>query len=151
MTGTSSRSGKTAIEFAKTVAKSRGVEVLGWNDDPGKEFVTLSGAGDRLQTFQEEMKAEGWYIWQADPENEGHFLDIALYPPPAESPLKERSDVVVDDAENSALPAGLVFHYSGLTGYFLRALGVFSILPVMIVWKIGGRWDGRRRQRSCCR
>jgi hypothetical protein len=138
MTATSSRSGKVAIAFAKAVAKSHGVEVLGWNDDPGKEFVFLSGAGEKLQAYQEEMKSEGWYIWPPEPENEGFFLDIALYPPPAKSTDGKTPDVVVDDEDNSALPAGMDFHYAGLAAYPIRNIVVYSILPVTFLWV--SRW-----------
>jgi hypothetical protein len=38
------RSGKARIEHVRRLAKEHGVELLGWNDKPGKEFVTLMGA-----------------------------------------------------------------------------------------------------------
>jgi hypothetical protein len=131
-------SGKAAIEDAKCVAKAHGVEIAAWNDKVGKEFASLTGSGDKLLAFQNEMKARGWYIWPQEPAMEGVMLDVALYPPPPDAGTTSDSGIVVDDEDTMAMPAGRDFHYTGLSPatVFWNAI-CWSAIPVIVVW---GKW-----------
>jgi hypothetical protein len=136
-------SGKNAIEFARQMAKSHSVEVLGWNDTPGKEYVFLSGDGDRLQAFQNSMHDAGWYIWPPDPGEEGFFLGVSLYPPTSD-PKKNSSPGISEDTRDLAdVPTGAEFRYSGANSTLVNNVVVLSIFPILFIWAnktIGHGW-----------
>src|ERR1041384_6241793 len=124
--------GKERIESAKKLAKAHGVEVLGWNDKAGKEFISLSGDGDRLEAVQKELEKAGWLAWPVDEGAEGCFMDFGMYPPPADLP-KNQSGITADDTPEESIAIGSDYKYRGPDGLFLHNVLAFGV-PLLLIW-----------------
>jgi len=136
------QTGKACIEDAKRRAKAYGVEVLGWNDEPGREFVSLQADGDKLQLLRREMEQSGWHAWPMPEEYEGCFMDLATYPPPAE-PVEEKTTVAYDGPEIPVSTA-TSFRFSGPSRLFLNQLIFLCLVPLAFIWinkNVSALWD----------
>jgi hypothetical protein len=115
------------IKVVKVLAKECRVDVLDWNDKPGKEFVSFNGDGDMLELLRKEMEADGWYMWPVDEGQEGFFMDFGLQPPPRDYKPPQIS------APEISLPStpyvGTDYRYNGLPdGVFWYALS--AAIPI---------------------
>jgi len=119
--------GKERIKSAKKLAKVHGVAVLGWNDRPGKEFISFNGDGDKLRALQEEMEKAGWHAWPVDEGQQGHFMDFGMYPAPADLPTNQ-DDITPDDATEEPMTIGDDYRYVGPDGLYLYNIVVLTIL-----------------------
>ena len=124
------KTGKERIKIAKQLAKKHGVDVLGWNDKPGKEFISVNGDGDKLQCLKKEMEQGGWYNWPVDEAQEGYFMDFGMYPPTAASQTKNNG---VDDESEISTYSGADFRYSGPTTLFFCNLLILLAIPLLII------------------
>ncbi|PYL41648.1 MAG: hypothetical protein DME29_10270 [Verrucomicrobia bacterium] len=119
--------GKERIKSAKKLAKVHGVAVLGWNDRPGKEFISFNGDGDKLRGLQEEMEKAGWHAWPVDEGQQGHFMDFGMYPAPADLPTNQ-DGITPDDATEEPMTIGDDYRYVGPDGLYLYNIVVLTIL-----------------------
>ncbi|MGB9153911.1 MAG: hypothetical protein WCD70_12600 [Alphaproteobacteria bacterium] len=109
--------GKARIKAAKTLAKTHGVEVLGWKDKPGEETISLRGDGSKLQSLRKEMEQDGWHIWPVEEAAEGFLMDFGMQPPP---PNLMQANGLSTEANESYIPyAGKEYRYRGLTEAFI--------------------------------
>jgi hypothetical protein len=84
---------KSHLAHAKQLAKTHRVNVLGWNNKPGREFISVYGDGDRLIALQKELEGQGWYTWPVENSHEGIFMDFARRPPEPGQLADERKSV----------------------------------------------------------
>ena len=137
-------SGKESVEAARRLAKAHGVELLGWNDKPGKEFVSLEGDGEKLEALKKEMVRDGWHAWPVDEAQEGRFMDFGMRPPPANAP-KNIGGITADADSREPVLTGANFHYRGPGRLFLNNWIFSSLVPVSFVWLnrrwVPGAWD----------
>jgi hypothetical protein len=113
------RTGRDSIAAAKALARICGVEIMGWNDRVGREFLSVNGDGDKLKAFQREIEKEGWYLWPVAEEMEGFSLDFAMRPPPD---VANRKQAATSLSESPIPYAGTDFRYSGLSVNFASTL-----------------------------
>jgi hypothetical protein len=109
------KTGPDRIKAAKALAKAHGLEVVGWNDKVGKEFVCVNGEGDELQSLRKDMENQGWITWPMDEDEEGFFLDFAMYPRPDEPKKSE----AIGEEEQDVPFVGTEFRYRGFTTGFV--------------------------------
>jgi hypothetical protein len=128
---TTSTDGKARLDSAKRLAKAGGVKVLGWNDKPGKEFISLQGEGDKLEALRKELEKVGWHAWPMDEGQEGHFMDFGMQPPPARSPA-DQSGMTAVDLPSDALADSNYFHYRGPGSLYLNQFLAFSFFAVLL-------------------
>ncbi len=122
-------SGKIRIKAAKQMAKEHGVDVLGWNEKPGKEFISFNGQQDKLQAVKKAMESDGWLLWPVDEEHEENFMDFGMKPPPGGI---ERSGIATVADTQTPMYGEPYFRYSGPTSLFFANL-TFVILFTMII------------------
>ena len=103
---------KNQIATATQLARQHGVEVLGWNDKPGRESISVNGEGDKLLALQTAMEKSGWHTWPVTEDQEGAFMDFALRPPPVVAPATTTSEVVDEDLAEAAAVAKPTFYYA---------------------------------------
>ena len=79
--------GKARIQSAKKLAETHGIDVMGWNDKRGKEFISVfnaSGDNEKLQVLQKEMEKNGWIAHPVEEKNEGYYMDFGMQKPPTD-------------------------------------------------------------------
>lgn len=123
---------KDRIGVAKKLAKACGVEVLGWNDKSGKEFISVQGESDKLKMLRNELEKGGWHAWPVAEAQEGHFMDFGMRPPPAEAPQAQSGMKAVDLPPDPMINSSH-FHYRGPGGLYLNNLLALSVL-LALVW-----------------
>ena len=128
---TSNLMGKERIESAKKLAKAHGVDVLGWKDKPGNEFISVNGDGDKLQTVRKELEEAGWQAWPVNEGAEGHFMDFGMCPPPSDL-TKNQSGITADDSPEQQMALGGDFCYQGPDGLFLHNVLAFAV-PIVVI------------------
>jgi hypothetical protein len=106
--------GKDTVKAAMALAKAHGLEMLGWNEKPGKEFISVNSDGDgsKLEQFRSEIEKSGWRAWPVSEDEEGYTMDFGLAPPPAGYKPKVSS---TKQHDISTPYGGTEFCYSGLT------------------------------------
>jgi hypothetical protein len=129
---TSNIIGKERIKSAKKLAKVHGVAVLGWNDKPGKEFISFNGDGDKLRALQDEMEKAGWHAWPVDEGLQGHFMDFGMYPAPTDLP-KSQDGITPDDATEEPMTIGNDYRYRGPGGLYLGNTVMLTILVSLLL------------------
>jgi len=130
--------GKERIKSAKKLAKVHGVAVLGWNDRPGKEFISFNGDGNKLRGLQEEMEKAGWHAWPVDEGQQGHFMDFGMYPAPADLPTNQ-DGITPDDATEEPMTIGDDYRYGGPDGLYLYNIVVLTILILAVLGDQGNQ------------
>jgi hypothetical protein len=134
---------KGRFEVARKLAKTHGVEALGWNDKPGKEYISFGGNGDRLQALKPEMEKEGWHIWPQGPWEESRMMEFSLYPPP-EKPDPSSMGITEDEDPLQLPQVESEYRYRGPTSNFFSQWMVLSFIPVGLVWPSVRRFTSRR-------
>ena len=136
------KTGTACVEAARKLAKAHGIDVLGWNDKPGREFISLNGDGDKLQSLRKEMEKDGWYAWPVDEAQEGHFMDFGMNPPPQQSKIKSAAkkdkpgSIRALESFELSIPAFTEnkFRYDGPISLFRNNLLFLSLLPIAAIW-----------------
>jgi len=126
---------RNRIGTAKRLAKEQGAEVLGWNDKPGEEFISVNGEDDKLSALQKEMEKLGWHAWPVGEEQEGAFMDFAMRPPPATTPAKPRKITVEEDRPETAAAGKPTFHYAGPGTLFNTQWPVLAGLSALVAYR----------------
>lgn len=124
--------GASPLATARHLAKEHGVDVLGWNDQPGSEFISVNGAGDKLLALQKEMEKLGWHAWPVAEEQEGAFMDFALRPPPVAARAPKSAEEV--DVSETAVPP--TFHYTGPGSLFRTQWPWLGGLAALAVYRL---------------
>jgi hypothetical protein len=127
---------KSLLANAKQLAKKHGVDVLGWNDKPGQEFISFNGEGDRLNALRVEMETQGWYTWPVDESSEGAFMDFARRPPPIGGLPKADSPGIKEVELDGSIAVQSTYHYSG-PGYLFRTHWPALFLLCIVI--VGGQ------------
>ena len=119
---------KQRIAAAKSLAKDCGVELMGWHDGAGKEFVIVTGAGDKLRIYEQQMVSAGWISWPVNGTVEGSYMEFAMRPPsPADVVPRSNHEVPVAPDYTPQ-----EFRYRGLTsGYLSGAAIVWGVLAFL--------------------
>ena len=132
------KAGKACIAEARQIAKSCGVSVLAWNDKIGREFVSVEGDGDKLLLLQGKLEVLGWYTWPMDEEQEGFFMDFAMYPPEplrTDPKIERRFDRIMADSDiRIPLNNAAKFSYNGANSLFLNNFFYLSLFAVLLIW-----------------
>jgi hypothetical protein len=131
---TASIVGKERVGSAKKLAKACGLEVLGWNDKSGKEFLSVQGDGDKLEQLRKELEKTGWHAWPVAEGQEGHFMDFGMRPPPVGSPAGQ-SGMTVVDLPPEPMTNSNSFRYRGPGGLYLNNLLALTI-PLVVLWAV---------------
>jgi hypothetical protein len=131
---TASIVGKERVGAAKKLAKACGVEVLGWNDKSGKEFLSVQGDGDKLEQLRKELEKTGWHAWPVAEGQEGHFMDFGVRPPPAGVQVSQ-SGMTEVDLPSEPMTDSNYFRYRGPGGLYWSQVLALTILLV-VLWAV---------------
>ncbi len=123
---------KRYVAEAKQLAKKHGVDVLGWNDKPGREFISVNGEGDRLIALRKELETHGWHTWAVEEAQKGAFMDFARRSPPADCSPKPTDPGITEVELDPSITAPSRFHYAGPNALFWSAWPVFCGLPFIM-------------------
>ncbi len=126
--------GKARIQSAKKLAETHGIDVMGWNDKRGKEFISVfnaSGDNEKLQVLQKEMEKNGWIAHPVEEKNEGYYMDFGMQKPPTD--LKRQKQADIHGIEPVVFYMKERFRYSGVKTGYVNSVIYISLMVLFLV------------------
>jgi hypothetical protein len=124
---------KLRIATAKILAKAHGLDVLGWNDKPGREFISVNGSSDARQALQAELEGEGWHAWPQELDEDNSTMDFSLYPAPSK-PAPGDGGITAEPDPTQLPYVGGSFIYRGPGGLFYRNFFLLAVIVGVVPW-----------------